>query len=282
MIFRCNWAAGSSAGPEGGSIECGFIMGESATVRMPSRLLAALPKDSPDATSGEAVRAKEGERGRVEPDPETEKRLLRERTPFAERGDDGRDRRLGGRGVAETSSLDPSSSGLLVSSSELKADLTGEGSIPCIRMESITSKSPRGSGTLDELDGMPKPARTDLQDRIMRKAARVNKRSCNAHRWPRTAFLIALIHLCDSFASTICSIIIVIPFSSPFSSRRRAPTSTPPTRTTPRRPPTSSSLTKTTLRSFISRRSNSRSSGEEDLNMCKYDAPASMGALRTT
>lgn len=153
----------------GGSIECGFIRGESATVRMLSKLLAALPKDSPDATSGEAVRAKEGERGRIEPDPETEKRLLRERTPFGDRGDDGRERTLGGRGVAETSSVDPFCSGLLVSSGELKDDLTGEGNIPCIRMESITSKSPRGSGTLDELDGIPRPARTDLQDRVMRR-----------------------------------------------------------------------------------------------------------------
>ncbi len=178
MIFRCIWAAGSSAGPVGGSIEYGFIRGESATVRMPSIPLAALPKDSPDATSGEVVRAKEGERGRVEPEPETEKRLLRERTPFGGRGDDGRDgrvRRLGGRGVVVTSSLNPFCSGLLVSSGELKEDLTGECSIPCIRMESITSKSPRGSGTLDELDGIPRPARTDLKDRIMRKRARVNK-----------------------------------------------------------------------------------------------------------
>lgn len=140
-----------------------------------SRLLAALLKDSPDATSGEAVRAKEGERGRVEPEPETEKRLLRERTPFGERGDDGRERKLGGRGVGAASSLDPFGSGLLVSSGALKEDWTGECSIPCIRMESITSKSPRGSGTLDELDGIPKPARTDLQDRIIRKAASVNK-----------------------------------------------------------------------------------------------------------
>jgi hypothetical protein len=145
---------------------------------MLSRLLAALLKDSPDATSGEVVRAKEGERGRDEPDPETEKRLLRERTPPGERGDDGRVRTLGGRGVAETSSLDPFCSGLFVSSAELKDDLTGEGSIPCICIESITSKSPRGSGTLDELDGIPRPARMDLQDGVMRKAARVNRRLC--------------------------------------------------------------------------------------------------------
>ncbi len=131
---------------------------------MPSRLLAALPKDSPDATSGEVVRVKEGERGR-EPEPETEKRLLRERTPFGERGDDGRERKLGGRGVAAASSLGPFRSGLLVSSDGLKDDLAGECTMPCIRMESITSKSPRGSGTLDELDGIPRPARTDLQDR---------------------------------------------------------------------------------------------------------------------
>jgi hypothetical protein len=143
---------------------------------MPSRLLAALLKDSPDATSGEVVRAKEGERGRVGPEPETEKRLLRERTPFGERGDDGRERKLGGRGVVAFSSFDPFCSGLLVSSGELKEDLAGECSIPCIRMESITSKSPRGSGTLDELDGIPRPARTDLQDKIMRKVASVNKR----------------------------------------------------------------------------------------------------------
>lgn len=152
------------------------MRGESATVRMPSRLLAALLKDSPDATSGEVVRAKEGERGRVEPEPETEKRLLRERTPFAGRGDDGRERKLGARGVAAVSSVDPFCSGLLVSSAELKEDLTGECSIPCIRMESITSKSPRGSGTPDELDGIPRPARTDLQDNIVRKAASVNER----------------------------------------------------------------------------------------------------------
>jgi len=244
-------------------MEYGFMSGDSATVRMLSRLLAALPKDSPDPASGEVVRASEGERGRVDPDPETEKRLLRESTPFGDRGDDGRERVLEGFGVTQTSSLlDPFSCGLFVSSAEPKDGLTGEGSIPCLRMESITSKSPRGSGTPDELDGIPKPARTDL--------------------WPRTAFLIALIQFCDSFASTICSIIIVKPFSSPFSSRRRAPTSTPPTRTTPRRPPTSSSLTNTTLRSFISRRSSSGSSAAEDLNMCKYEAPARTGALRTT
>ena len=143
---------------------------------MPSRLLAALLKDSPDATSGEVVRAKEGERGRAEPEPETEKRLLRERTPFGERGDDGRERKLGGRGVVAVSSLGPFCSGLLVSSGELKEDLTGECSIPCIRMESITSKSPRGSGTLDELDGIPRPARRNLKDRTVRRAASVNKR----------------------------------------------------------------------------------------------------------
>ena len=48
--------------------------------------------------------------------------------------------------------------------------MAGEGSMPCIRMESITSKSPRGSCTPDKLDGIPRPARTDLQDRIIRKA----------------------------------------------------------------------------------------------------------------
>jgi hypothetical protein len=145
---------------------------------MLSKLLVALLKDSPDATSGEVVRAKEGERGRDEPDPEMEKRLLRERTPLAERGDNDRGRTLGGRGVAGTFSLDPFCSGLLVASGELKEVLTGEGSIPCICMEGMTSKSPRGSGTLDELDGIPRPARMDLQDGIMRKAARVNRMPC--------------------------------------------------------------------------------------------------------
>ena len=266
-------------------MEYGFISGESATVRMLSRLLAALPKESPDgASDGEVVRGEdEGERGRAEPDPETEKRLLRESTPVWGRGDAGRERKLGGCDVAETSSLDPFCCGLFVSSAELKVALTGEGSIPCIRMESITSKSPRGSGAPDELDGIPKPALTDLQDRVMRKVAKdIQRGRVYAHLWPRTAFLIALIQFCDSFVSTICSNIIVKPFSSPFKSRRRAPTSTPPTRTTPRRPPTSSPLTNTTLRSFISRRSISRSSEAEDLNMCKCEAPVSTGALRTT
>jgi len=156
----------------GGSMEYGFISGESAIVRVLSRLLAALPKDSPDAASGEVVRASEGERGRIDPDPETEKRLLRESTPFCGRGDAGRERTLGGFGVAETSSHDPFCCGLFVSSVEPKDDLTGEGSIPCMRMESITSKSPRGSGIPDGLDGIPNPARTDLQDRIMRKVAK--------------------------------------------------------------------------------------------------------------
>jgi hypothetical protein len=144
-------------------MEYGFVIGVSETARIPSKLLATLPKDSPDAASGEVVRAKEGERGRAEPDPETEKRLFKERTPFCERGDAGRERTLGGRGGGPTSSLDEFCCGLLVSSGGLKDDLTGEGSIPCIRMESITSKSPLGSGTPDELDGIPRPARTDLR-----------------------------------------------------------------------------------------------------------------------
>ena len=156
----------------GGSIEYGFINGESETVRMLSRLLAALPKDSPDAASGDVVRASEGERGRVDPDPETEKRLLRESTPFCGRGDAGRERTLGGLGVAETSSLDPVCCSWFVPSAEAKDGLTGEGSIPCMRMESITSKSPRGSGAPDELDGIPNPARTDLRDSIMRKVTK--------------------------------------------------------------------------------------------------------------
>ena len=102
-------------GPEGASIEYGFTRGESAaTERMLSRLLAALPKDSPEATSGEAARANEGERGRVEPDPETEKRLLRERTPLGERGDVGRDRVFGGR---DDSSLEDPFCGILFASS---------------------------------------------------------------------------------------------------------------------------------------------------------------------
>lgn len=122
-------------------MEYGFIRGESATVRMLSRLLAALPKDSPEAASGEVVRVKEGERGRVEPEPETEKRLLRERTPFCERGDAGRERTLG----RDDSSLEDPFRGLYASSG-----LVGEGSIPCIRIDSITSKSPRGSGAPDE------------------------------------------------------------------------------------------------------------------------------------
>jgi len=160
-------------------MEYGFMSGESATVRMLSRLLAALPKDSPDPASGEVARANEGERGLVDPDPETEKRLLRESTPFGDRGDDGRERVLGGFGVTQTSSLlDPFCCGLFVSSAEPKDGLTGEGSIPCLRMESITSKSPRGSGTPDELDGIPKPARTDLQDKVaMRKVKKACKRS---------------------------------------------------------------------------------------------------------
>lgn len=88
-------------------MEYGFISGESAMVRMLNRLLAALPKDSPDAAPGEATRATEDERGRVEPDPETEKRLLRERTAVGERGDTGRERKLGDRGITgTTSSLD--------------------------------------------------------------------------------------------------------------------------------------------------------------------------------
>jgi hypothetical protein len=87
----------------------------------------------------------------------------------------GRERKLGGRGVTAVSATDPYCSGLLVSSDELKEDLTGECSIPCIRIESITSKSPRGSGTLGEFDEIPRPARTYLQDKIMRKTARVNK-----------------------------------------------------------------------------------------------------------
>ena len=45
-------------------------------------------------------------------------------------------------------------------------------------MESITSKSPHGSGTLDELDGMPRPAQTeemrqDLLNDIIEEAAGV-------------------------------------------------------------------------------------------------------------
>jgi hypothetical protein len=114
-----------------------------------------------------------------------------------------------------------------------KDDLTGECSIPCIRMESITSKSPRGSGTLDELNGIPRPARMDVQDRIMRKAASVNKQPGECA--PPLAKDGILIKFCDSFASTICITITIIPFSSPFGSRGSALTLTPPTRTTPRR-----------------------------------------------
>jgi hypothetical protein len=154
-------------------MEYGFISGESATVRMPSRLLAALPKESPDGASGEVARGDEGERGRVEPEPETEKRLFRESTPFWGRGDAGRERTLGGCDAAVTSSLNPFCCSLFVSSAEV--GLTGEGSIPCIRMESITSKSPRGSGAPDGLDGIPKPALTDLQDRNMSKAAKADR-----------------------------------------------------------------------------------------------------------
>ena len=147
-------------------MEYGFIRGESATVRMLSRLLAALPKESPEAASGEVARANEGERGRVEPEPETEKRLLRERTPFGERGDAGRERTLGG----DDSSLeDPFCRDLFASSGTLKDGLVGEGSIPCIRIDSITSKSPRGSGAPDELVRMPRPARTELEERAMSK-----------------------------------------------------------------------------------------------------------------
>jgi hypothetical protein len=139
-------------------MEYGFIRGESPTERMLRRLLAALPKDSPEATSGEVARTNEGERGRVGPDPETEKRFLRERTPFVGRGDAGRERTLG----RDDSSLeDPFCRVLLASSGTLNDDLVGEGSIPCIRIDIMTSKSPRGSGTPDELVRMPKPARTD-------------------------------------------------------------------------------------------------------------------------
>ena len=157
IILRCGWIAGSNVGPVGGSMEYGFIRGESATERMLSRLLAALAKDSPETTSGEAARANEGERGLVAPEPETEKRLLRERTAFDGRGDDGRERRLG----ADDSSLEEPFCRVLLASS---GRLVGEGSIPCIRIDIMTSKSPRGSGTPEELVRMPRPARTDLEE----------------------------------------------------------------------------------------------------------------------
>ena len=155
----------------GGSMECGFISGESATVRMLSRQLAALPKESPDEVSGEVVCGDEGERGRVEPDPETEKWLLRESTPFWGRGDAGRERTLGGCEIAETSLLNPFCCDL-VSSAELKDVLTGKGCIPCVRMENITSKSLVARAHWTRLDGMPKQVLTDLQDSVMRKVAK--------------------------------------------------------------------------------------------------------------
>ena len=178
IIFRGICIVGSSPGPDGGSMEYGFISGESATVRMLSRLLAALPRDLLDAASGEVARADEGERGR-EPDPETEKRLLRDRTPVGERGVTGRERTLGGLGE-ETPSLEgPMYSTLLASSGSsgtLEDGLaSGEGSIPCIRIESITSKSPRGSGTPDVLDGIPRPARKDLCNKTIRKLTAVKR-----------------------------------------------------------------------------------------------------------
>jgi hypothetical protein len=167
IILRCSWLVGSNVGPVGGSIEYGFLRGEGeSTERMLSRLLAALPKDSAEATSGDAGRANEGERGRTEPDPETEKRLLRERTPLGKRGDAGRD---GGRELERTfsdgddSSLeDPFCRVLVASSGALIDGLVGDESIPCMRIDNITSKSPRGSGTPDELVRIPRPARTDL------------------------------------------------------------------------------------------------------------------------
>jgi hypothetical protein len=172
IIFRGICMAVSSPGPEGGSMEYGFISGESATGRMLSRLLAALVKDSPDVASGEVARANEGERGRAEPDPETEKRLLRERTPLAARGVTGRERKLGGFGE-KTSSLEDTICCTLFASSgssgTLEVGSADEESIPCIRIESITSKSPRGSSTPDGLDGIPRPARTDLHGKIIRK-----------------------------------------------------------------------------------------------------------------
>ena len=122
------------------------------------------------------MRAEDAERGRDEPDPETEKRLLRERTPFGARGDTGRERMLGGCGVAEISSLDPTRCSLIVSSGEVKVGLTGEDKIPCFLMESTTSKSPLGSTAPDESDGIPRPARTDLQSRIVRNEARIKKK----------------------------------------------------------------------------------------------------------
>ena len=145
------------------------MRGESETVRMLSKLLAALPKDSPDAASGEVARANEGERGRVVPDPETEKRLLRERTPFGERGDAGRRTLEGFRGEDMSSLEEPLCRALFRSSETLKDGLVGEGTIPCIRMDSITSRSPRGSDTPDALVRMPRPARTDLQEWAMSK-----------------------------------------------------------------------------------------------------------------
>jgi hypothetical protein len=172
MIFRGICIVVSSPGPEGGSMEYGFISGESATVRMLSRLLAALAKDSPDAASGEVARDNGGERGRAEPDPETENRLLRERTALAARGVTGRERKLGDLGGEETSSVEDTACFTLLapsdSSGALKGGLVGEESISCIRIDSITSKSPRGSGTPDGLDGIPRPARTDLQGKVIR------------------------------------------------------------------------------------------------------------------
>lgn len=87
----------------------------------------------------------------------------------------------------------------------------GDASMPCARIESITSRSPRGSTALKLGDTTPRPARTDL--------------------WLSTACLTAAIHACASTTSTMCSTICSPPAL--------------PTLTTPRRPATSSSATNT-------------------------------------
>lgn len=57
---------------------------------------------------GEVLHAKEVEFGRVEPEPETEKRVLRERTPFCEHDGRNSDESGGPRTVRQRHSLSTS------------------------------------------------------------------------------------------------------------------------------------------------------------------------------
>jgi hypothetical protein len=54
----------------------GLYLRRIGTMCMLRRLLAALPKKSPDGASGKVVHGDEGERGRVRPDSKTEMGLL--------------------------------------------------------------------------------------------------------------------------------------------------------------------------------------------------------------